>query len=222
MGEAATPLEAGQQVDGLQIVRELGRGAYGVVYLARDVLLGRQVALKVLPGGKGDVDPAQRDEALTEARLIANLNSPHIVTLYRLRATDDGGWMLEMEYVDGGSLESELAAGKPLPLARAVEVFRGVCRALKSAHAARIIHGDIKPANVMFDRDGVVKLTDFGLGCMLEGSAASIELHGRIFGTPAYMAPEVMSGEEAGLASDLWAAGIRSWPTTSCSSGPKC
>ncbi|MEM8884184.1 MAG: protein kinase [Planctomycetota bacterium] len=199
----------GQQVGGLSIERELGRGAYGVVYLARDTLLARQVALKVLPGGETEQQEAARDHVLTEARLIANLNSPYVVSLYRLRDATDGGWMLEMECVVGGSLEDELGdEGKPLPIDRALSIFRGICYALKAAHDARVLHGDIKPGNVLFDGDGNVKLTDFGLARMLESSSASVDLEGEAYGTPAYMAPEVMAGESANIGSDLWAAGV--------------
>lgn len=208
MDDAQAPLQPGQQVGGLRIERELGRGAYGVVYLARDTLIGRPVALKVLPGGGGEVEAEAREQALAEARLVGNLNSPHIVTLYRLRSTEDGGWMLEMEFVDGGALEGEFREGVPFDPAEAVRIFRGILTALETAHAARVIHGDIKLGNVLFGPNRLVKLADFGLGRMLEGTAVAVPLEGRVFGTPAYMAPEVIGGEEAGIASDLWAAAV--------------
>jgi non-specific serine/threonine protein kinase len=198
--------DPGRSVGGLEIERELGRGAFGIVYLARDRLIGRPVALKVLPGGEGDVALEQREAALREARLIGNLQSPHIVTLYQLRAADDGGWMMEMECVDGGSLEEVIDQGRPIPLGRALDVFSGICDALRTAHEGRVIHGDVKPGNVLFDRVGRVKLSDFGLARMLEGTAAEIDLMGQPFGSPAYMAPEVLRGESAGVGSDLWAA----------------
>jgi len=201
-------LKAGDQIGPLCIERELGRGAYGVVYLAQNTLVGRRVALKVLPGREGVVSEDLRLEVLREARLLGNLQSPHIVRLFRLHPTDDGGWTQEMEFLEGGSLEDHLVEGEPLPLARAVRVFRGVCLALKAAHAARIIHGDIKAANVLFGRDEAVKLADFGLARMIEGGGASIELHGEAYGSPLYMAPEVMTGQEAGLASDIWSTAV--------------
>ncbi|MHC4670022.1 MAG: protein kinase domain-containing protein, partial [Planctomycetota bacterium] len=200
--------EAGEQVGPLRIERELGRGAYGVVYLAHNTLVGRQVALKVLPGREGVVSEDLRAEVLSEARLLGNLNSPHIVRLFRLHPTEDGGWTQEMEFLEGGSLEDVLEEDTPLPLDRAVRIFRGVCLALKAAHAARIIHGDIKDANVLFGPDNVVKLADFGLARMLEGTGAAVPLDGEAFGSPMYMAPEVISGHEAGMASDLWAAAV--------------
>jgi non-specific serine/threonine protein kinase len=201
-------LEPGTQIGGLKIERELGRGAYGVVYAARDILIGRRVALKVIPGRDGGGSEEARAQILAEGRLVGNLNSPNIVTLYRLHAGDDGGWMQEMEYVEGGALADKLAEGKPLPLKQAVRVFRGVCLALKAAHASRVIHGDIKPANVLFGDGDLVKLADFGLGRMLEGAATAVDLHGQIVGTPHYMAPEVIGGETAGMASDVWSTGV--------------
>ena len=200
--------EPGQQIGTLRIERELGRGAYGVVCLARDTLLGREVALKILPGGKGEVVEELREQVLHEARLIAKLQSPHIVTFYRLHETEDGGFLQEMEYVGGGSLEDRLEEGAPLPLDEAVSVFRGVCRALGTAHAARIIHGDIKPANVLFGDDDLVKLADFGVARVIEGTGTSVELEGQLFGSPLYMAPEVITGRAAGMASDLWSASV--------------
>jgi len=201
-------LAAGQQLGGLRIEKELGRGAYGVVYLARDALIGRRVALKVLPGGGHEVPEEARQGVVTEARLVGNLTSPNIVTLFRLHAAEDGGWMQEMELVEGGSLEDRLVADQPLPFDETVRVLHGIASALRTAHAARIIHGDIKPANVLFGEGGVVKLADFGLGRLLEGTGTSVELHGEITGTPHYMAPEVISGQHAGMASDIWAVGV--------------
>lgn len=201
-------LDPGQQIDGLRIEAEIGRGAWGVVYLARDLLIGRRVAVKVLPRGLGEVSERAREQILNEARLIGGLNSPHVVTLYRLHSTSDGGWMQEMEYVEGGSLEDRLADAQPLPVPEAVRIFRSVCLALRAAHASRIIHGDIKPANILFGADDLVKLADFGLARILEGSSGAIALHGEPFGTPRYMAPEVLAGDTAGMGSDLWSAGV--------------
>jgi len=201
-------IQEGTQVGGLRIEAVLGRGAYGVVYRARDTLLGRRVALKIISGEDGGVQDSVREQVLAEGRLVGGINSPNIVTLYRLHATEDGGWMQEMEYVEGGSLGDRIADRKTLPLEQAVRVFRGVCLALKAAHGARVIHGDIKPANVLFGQGELVKLADFGLGRMLEGADTAFELHGQVIGTPHYMAPEVIGGEAAGMASDVWSAAV--------------
>lgn len=119
-----------------------------------------------------------------------------------------GGFLVEMEFVGGGSLEDRLEAGKPRPPSEAVRVFRGLVAALSTAHAARIIHGDIKPANVLFGADDTVKLADFGVARILTGTGAAVPLDGQVFGSPLYMAPEVISGQSAGPASDLWSAAV--------------
>ena len=201
-------LEAGQLVSGLRIERELGRGAAGVVYLARDVLLRRNVAVKVLPSVFGDLSEVERDLILNEARLIAGINSPHVVTLHRLHETPDGGLLQEMEFVEGGALDAALCEGRPLPWVDAARIFRGLCCALEAAHAARVVHGDIKPANVLFGANGQAKLTDFGLARALEENRTSVDLEGGMLGTPFYMAPEVITGDKAGIASDIWSAGV--------------
>ncbi|MHC4953833.1 MAG: protein kinase domain-containing protein, partial [Planctomycetota bacterium] len=200
--------EPGDLIDGLRIDRELGRGAFGVVYLARDALIGRPVALKVVAGEHAAASEDAREQVLTEARLVGGLNNPHVVTLYRVHSAPDGGWMLQMELVDGGCLEDDLEGGKTIPLPRALEVFRGVALALKTAHRARVLHGDLKPANVLFGNDGLVKLADFGLARMLEASGEPMQLFGQPFGTPRFMAPEVISGQEAGMPADVWSAAV--------------
>ncbi|MHC4941233.1 MAG: protein kinase domain-containing protein [Planctomycetota bacterium] len=201
-------LEAGVQLGPLRIERELGRGAYGIVYLAENTLVGRRVALKVLPGREGSVSADLRAEVLSEARMLGNLNSPHIVRLYRLHPTDDGVWTQEMEFLEGGSLDDILEDDTPLPLDRAVRIFRAICLALKAAHGVRIIHGDIKCANVLLGKRGQIKLADFGLARKIVGGEVSIPLHGEAYGSPRYMPPEVISGSEAGIASDLWSSAV--------------
>ncbi|MHC4960421.1 MAG: protein kinase domain-containing protein, partial [Planctomycetota bacterium] len=204
-----TTWEPGSRIGALEVERELGRGAYGVVYLARDTLLGRRVALKVVAGGgQAAVPLGAREQLLTEARLVGNLNSPHIVTLYRLHPTDEGGWMQEMEFAPGGALDDRIRDGRPWPIEDATQVFLGLARALKTAHAARIIHGDIKPGNVLYGEDDQVKLADFGLARTVEEGGAGIDLDGQAFGTPRFMAPEVISGQSAGMAADVWSAGV--------------
>ena len=206
--QAGTQFAPGDRVDGLHIEKILGTGAYGVVFLARDELIGRPVALKVVAGEHSVEAEEARDQILSEARLIGALNSPHIVTLHRVHPAPGGGWMLQMEFVSGGSLEDVLEPGEPLPVAEAVNVFRGVCLALKTAHDACVLHGDIKPANVLFGPDRIVKLADFGLARMLDPSGAPMDLFGRHFGTPRFMAPEVMTGVEAGRGADIWSAAV--------------
>ena len=203
-----TQFAPGDRVDGLHIEKTIGAGAYGVVFLARDELIGRPVALKVVAGEHTVDADAAREQILSEARLIGALNSPHIVTLHRVHPAPDGGWMLQMEFVGGGSLEDVLEPDKPLPLEEAVNVFRGVCLALKTAHDACVLHGDIKPANVLFGKDRLVKLADFGLARMLDPGGGPMDLFGHHFGTPRFMAPEVLTGSQAGRGSDIWSAAV--------------
>ncbi|MHC4451736.1 MAG: protein kinase domain-containing protein, partial [Planctomycetota bacterium] len=177
-------------------------------YLAENTLVGRRVALKVLPGREGVVTADLRAEVLSEARMLGNLNSPHIVRLFRLHPADDGGWTQEMEFLEGGSLDDILKEDEPLPLDKAVRVFRAICLALKAAHGARIIHGDIKCGNVLLGADHEIKLADFGLARKIVGGGASIPLHGEAYGSPRYMPPEVITGNESGLASDLWSSAV--------------
>lgn len=196
-------LEPGSVVHGLRVEREIGRGAFGTVYLAEDELLGRRVALKVV----STANTALRDRGLREARVVARVKSPFIVTLYRVHAlAGEAGWLLEMEYVGGGSLKEVLEHDGRVPVPRAVEIITGVLEALRVAHGAGIVHGDVKPGNVLLEPSGAVKLADFGLSWLIDDASLSSLGDGPV-GTPAYMAPEVVLGESNRAASDLWSAG---------------
>ncbi|MDH3590484.1 MAG: protein kinase, partial [Planctomycetota bacterium] len=191
---------------GLRIEREIGRGAYGVVYLARDELIRRQVALKVM--GRTEADP-RRDRALLEARAVGRLQSPNIVALHRLHPLeDDRGWILELEYMSGGSLKDVLDRETRLSPDRALSVAVDMLRGLRAAHDAGIVHGDIKPGNVLFDADGRAALTDFGLARFHTEDSLTESISAGPAGTPSYMAPEVIMGEPARYASDLWSVGV--------------
>lgn len=196
-------LAPGERLGHLEIERELGQGAFGQVLLARDLAIGRQVVVKIVrPRGDAAADTA---EALREARLVGNLNSPHIVTLHRVEELPDtAGWFLEMEYMPGGSLDDLLAAGR-LPAERAEDIFRGLASALRAAHDRGVVHGDVKPANVLLGANGEAKLADFGLARLRD--EASRGLRG-IAGTPLYMAPEVLMGAGLRAESDVWSAGV--------------
>src|SRR5262249_9344009 len=137
------------QVAGYEILNELGRGGMGVVYRARQTKLDRLVALKVLPDDS-DSGPAFAERFSREARALARLNHPHIVTVHDFGQTDGLSYFI-MEYVDGASLRQSLRSGR-LPLADALRIIIQVCDALQYAHDEGIVHRDIKPDNILLDR----------------------------------------------------------------------
>ncbi|WP_106962405.1 serine/threonine-protein kinase [Streptomyces exfoliatus] len=197
-------------VDGrFELVARLGGGGMGTVWRARDTALHREVALKeVRPPDPAlaEYDPegarALRTRVLREARALARIAHPHVVTIHHIV---DGGedtypWLV-MELVAGGSLQDRLDRG-PLSPAEAATLGRGVLAGLRAAHAVGIQHRDIKPANVLLRPDGQPVLTDFGIAAM--HGATALTAAGSIIGTPDYMAPERVSGEEGGPSADLW------------------
>ncbi len=181
---------AGLLIGRYRVVRTLGRGGAGVVFLAHDAELDRPVALKVLPPTTGP------DRVLDEARAAAQLDHPNIGTVYEVGRADDGRRFIAMAPYDGGTLRDRLRAG-PLAPDQAHGVAQQIAEALAMAHAAGIVHRDLKPENLVFDRRGAVKLVDFGLA----GEA-------RRGGTRAYMAPEQRAGRPADARSDAWAFGM--------------
>ncbi|MGQ0613555.1 MAG: protein kinase domain-containing protein [Planctomycetaceae bacterium] len=202
-------LAEGQQIGSLRVLKELGRGAFGRVYLAEDTLIGRRVALKVVPVPPGE-SPRPSDEAvLREARAVGRLSDPGIVTLFRVHAPGErSSWMFEMEFVEGGALKVLLEQERVLAPARALAVARGIASAVDAAHAAGVVHGDLKPENVLLRLDGGVKLADFGLSRILADRTSSLSSARVLAGTPLYMAPEVIVGERASAASDIWSFGV--------------
>src|SRR6478735_9955499 len=185
--------------------REIGRGGMGAVWLGRDEVLGRQVALKrigLLPGAdKADLARAER-----EARLSARLNHPHVVSVFDFVADDDSDarWLV-MEYVDGTTLAQIIRRGGPLSPDVAAPLLRQVADALVAAHAAGILHRDVKPSNILVDRNWNLKLTDFGIA-RIEADA-SLTQTGLLTGSPAYLAPEVVTGGRGNQAGDVWSLG---------------
>jgi len=185
-----------------QIVRELGRGGMGTVYLAEDQVLQRLVAYKVL-GAEVRGESRSLDYLLREARIAAALQHPNIVTIYD--AGQDGADIyIAMEYVEGSSLQQQLDDTPILPLPRGLGIFRQACKGLAHAHAQNVVHRDVKPANMMLTGAGVVKLTDFGLAAVVSGAKAKVS---SVRGTPYYMAPEQILGEEISALTDEYALG---------------
>jgi eukaryotic-like serine/threonine-protein kinase len=185
----------------------LGRGGMGVVWRAHDAVLGREVAVKevVFPPTMADDErrPAQA-RVMREARAAARLNHPGAVTLYDV-VQDHGGTFIVMELVSAPTLAELVRADGPLPVERVAEIGAQVASALEAAHAAGIVHRDVKPGNVMVPEQGVAKLADFGIAS-LQGDP-QLTSTGLVIGSPAYMAPEQAKGEESGPQADFWALG---------------
>jgi tetratricopeptide (TPR) repeat protein len=185
-----------------RILREVGRGGMGIVYQAEDVVLQRLVAYKVLPDAVRE-DPRALEDFLREARIAASLHHPNIVTIYDAGQAADAVYIV-MEYLEGRSLQDILDEMQILPLSRALDIFRQACRSLVHAHRQRIVHRDVKPANIMVTRDGAVKLMDFGLAAVVSHASAKVT---SVRGTPFYMAPEQITGEAISALSDQYALG---------------
>lgn len=185
-----------------RILQEVGRGGMGIVYQAEDVVLQRPVAYKVLPDAVRE-DPRALEDFLREARIAASLHHPNIVTIYDAGQAADAVY-IAMEYVEGRSLQDILDEMQILPLSRALDIFRQACRSLVHAHRQRIVHRDVKPANIMVTRDGAVKLMDFGLAAVVSHASAKVT---SVRGTPFYMAPEQITGEAISALSDQYALG---------------
>lgn len=187
----------GETVGRYQVRRLLGRGGMGSVYLARDVVLGRSVALKIVGPSKGSF-PTER--FLHEARAIAKLNHPHVVQLYDF-GEYRGGLYLALEYVEGDTLRERSQHGA-IALDEALRHARAIADGLSHAHAAGVYHCDLKPSNVMVGRDGRVRVVDFGIARTGENAASTQS------GSPDWMAPEQWAGAPLTDRVDSWALGI--------------
>ena len=182
-----------------RLERELGRGAMGAVWLATDDVLGRSVALKQLVALDGVSDAAVE----REARLAARLVHPNVVAVFDLVRDDDKPWLV-MEYVEGKTLAHMVRDDGPLPVEDAARLIGQIAFALRAAHAAGIVHRDVKPANIVVGRADRAKLTDFGIA---RGVDSQTTQTGQVTGSPAYLAPEIATGGRASPASDMWSLG---------------
>ena len=199
-----------------EIIRELGKGGMGEVYLAEDKNLKRRVAIKLLPHAFA-LDKARLARFEREARLLASLNHPNISTIYGLEKSDNQQFLV-MELVEGGTLAERIKKG-PLPVDEALEVCKQIAEGLESAHENGIIHRDLKPANVKVTPEGKVKILDFGIAKAFQDQpdgtdpsqspAISDEMTspGMILGTVAYMSPEQAKGKRVDTRTDIWAFG---------------
>ncbi len=194
----SSPLKIGKYL----IRKRLGQGGMGVLYVAYDSLLHRDVALKVMASAIGD-DPKQKSRFEREARSIAKLQHPNIVTIHDM-GYDKGGFpYLAMELLKGRDLEDVMSSDAP-PLPKKLDIVLQVCRGLAHAHANDIVHRDVKPANVFITDDGVVKLVDFGLARFTTSHSQTRA----IVGTRHYISPEQIRAQPVDGRSDLFAVGV--------------
>ncbi len=200
---------SGSIVSHYRVLKQIGQGGIGEVFLAEDTILGRRVALKFL---KAEGDISDRDSILAEARAAASIDHPCVCKIFEI-----GEWagkhFIVMEFVDGETLARRLRAG-PMPLANALAIGIEIAEALAEAHGKHIIHCDLKPANVMVTHGGHVKLMDFGLARPASRNLAPneetvrVNIEGSHGGTLSYMAPEQARGEDLDARADVLAFGI--------------
>jgi serine/threonine protein kinase len=183
-----------------EILEKLGEGGMGVVYRARDNRLARLVALKYVRAKEIEA----RNRGFDEARAIAALNHPNIATIYEI-SENESGPVLVLEYLPGETLRSRIAAGK-LRVAEILQYAVQIAEGLAYAHSQGLVHGDVKPENLMFTEDGRLKITDFGLARSFD--ERTVTLNGKISGTPRYMAPECFEGWPADCRTDIFALGV--------------
>ena len=206
---AIKALGAGAKLGNFEIVELLGRGGMGEVWRARDARLKRDVAIKVLPAGLAS-NPDRIARFEREARAASALNHPNIVSVYDI-GCDNGTYWIATELVRDDTLRRTIEAG-PLPAPRAVDIATQVANGLAAAHAAGLVHRDLKPDNIMVTRDGHVKILDFGLAKQRrptpDSTTADLTDEGMVLGTAGYMSPEQVRGEPADHRSDLFSFGL--------------
>ncbi|MEO7998259.1 MAG: protein kinase, partial [Gemmatimonadaceae bacterium] len=221
----------GRRIRHFEVRAPLGAGGMGAVYLGRDTMLDRDVALKFLPSEEF-ADPAARRRLVREAQAASALNDPNVCAMYAIEETDDGGLCLVMSYCSGGTLRDRLRAG-PLSIADAIDVATQLSSGLASAHRLNIVHRDLKPANIGFADDGTIdggpssvatadgavvargnsiraiaKILDFGVAVRAGSDDVASGGTASIAGTLPYMAPEVLRGGPADARADVWALGV--------------
>jgi tetratricopeptide (TPR) repeat protein/predicted Ser/Thr protein kinase len=193
----------GTAVAHYEVLAKLGGGGMGVVYTARDVRLGRLVALKFLPP-QWSHDESAKQRFLREAQAASATHHRNICTIHDIETAADGQLFIVMAYYEGQTLKQKLEAG-PLAIEEAVEIAAQVAEGLAKAHAEGVVHRDIKPGNLIIVEDDV-KILDFGLAKF--ANALQLTMEGSTLGTVAYMSPEQTRGEEADARSDIWAVGV--------------
>src|SRR5262245_45841612 len=207
-------LESGSSLKHYRITSLIGRGGMGEVYAADDTRLGRKVAIKLLPGSLAH-DPERLKRFTQEAKAASALNHPSILTIYDVDEVD-GHPFLVSEFIDGQTLRDRLRRGG-LTLRESLDIAGQVANALAAAHAAGIVHRDVKPENIMLREDGLAKLLDFGLAKVALDLSATDETvaavgpettPGLVMGTTQYMSPEQARGRKVDARSDIFSLGI--------------
>ena len=194
----------GHTISHFQVLEPLAVGGMGVVYRAEDIRLGRPIALK-LPLPERCFGHDARERFIREGRAIAALDHPNVCAIHEVGESEEGYLFLAMTLYQGETLAARLAREKTLPEAHALDVARAIARGLGAAHAAGIVHRDVKPANVMLLPDGGVKVLDFGLA---RARNASLTHSNSMMGTVSYMAPEQIRGATTDARADVWALGV--------------
>src|SRR3989454_7481367 len=214
--EEPVKLSPGQQIGHYQIVNLIGEGGMGEVYLAEDVLLGRKVALKLLPAEfTKDLPRLRRFQQ--EARAASALNHPNIITIHEIGQVDGLNFIVT-EFIAGETLRQRMATAR-LNLATVLDVATQTAGALAGAHAAGIVHRDLKPENIMVRPDGLIKVLDFGLAKLTEPRTANVDTEastvarvdtkmGTVMGTAEYMSPEQARGLKVDARTDIFSLGV--------------
>jgi serine/threonine-protein kinase len=188
-----------------RLVAQQGSGGMAVIYKAVDMELGRTVAIKILRPSLTD-DPGLLARFRNEARSVANLNHPNIVTLYDVGSEGPTQYIV-MEFVDGQDLKRIIKTEGILPVDRALKIASGICAGIGFAHRAKLVHADVKPQNILVTKDGIVKVTDFGIAQAFNAAKPG-ERVSVVWGSPHYFAPEQARGEQPTPASDVYSIGI--------------
>ncbi|MBO6936204.1 MAG: protein kinase [Deltaproteobacteria bacterium] len=199
--------------DRFRIVSLIARGGMGKVYKAEQAPLGREIALKILnPNYQGDHDPEFHKRFYLEASICAKLTHPNTVTIFDYGRTDDDVYFIAMELLEGRTLHRALREDKRIPAERALHIARQVCRSLREAHGLGVIHRDLKPANIFLVKHGderdFVKVLDFGLVKDLDSKGEDLTQTGLFMGSPKYMSPEQIRGENVDGRCDVYALGV--------------
>lgn len=207
-GRAVVEVEIPRELGSIRLVREIGRGGMGVVWLGHDTMLDRDVAVKFLLGAEAGSDDPGFTRFLEGAQAAAAVRHPGLTAIHHADLVDDVPYIV-MEYVDGPTLADLLKHPKHLSPAMALAALEPAVSAIGELHDRDIIHRDVKPSNVLLDADGQVFVTDFGLACARPSSGPGAT-RGRLAGTPAYMAPEMFEGAVS-TRSDVYALGVMTY-----------